>query len=188
MDAPRIGWSDFARDRYRPGKGRCYFAGSDEELLALIRQHWAERRPGFGREDQSQVLLLPLPPERFVCATVRVDESTPLHARFTRRQDDEAGYLEVRAEGTPEPARHAAVVLYSAKTLLENGGARSGDWDWEIVSVQASPVADEPMHPLTMARNMLAEAGGTPCEYGARDFAEAVWYWSARCGVREDGD
>mgnify|MGYP000104930427 CR=1 FL=1 len=67
--------------------------------------------------------------------------------------------------------------------LLENGGARSTDCDWEIVCVIASPVADEPLDPLTMARNMLAKPGGTPCGYTADAFAEAVWYWSRRARI-----
>lgn len=187
MDAPgigpRIGWSDFARGRYRPGSGHSYFTGSDEELLALVRAHWEARRPGQGRADLSQVVIVPLPPAGFVCATVVVDEDTPLVARFERRQAHEDGYIHVAAAAPGEAARHAAVVLYSAATLLENGGARSGDAEWEIVSVQASPVADEPMRPLTMARNLLGKPGGTPCEYTARQFAEAVWYWRARCGA-----
>ena len=35
-----------------------------------------------------------------------------------------------------------------------------------------------------MARHMLAKPGGTPCDYTAEQFAEAVWYWRARAGIR----
>ncbi|MBU2502315.1 DUF3228 family protein, partial [bacterium] len=78
---------------------------------------------------------------------------------------------------------HAGVVLYSREALLENGGTRSGDADWEIVCLLAGPEEDEPMDPLTMARNMLAKPGGTPCTYTAEQFAEAVWYWAARAAA-----
>ncbi len=188
MSAPSIGWSDFARERYRPGKGHSYFVGEEAALIELIREHWEGRRPGHGRESLEQVIIVPLPPVSFVCGTVKVDENSQLHAAFSRRQSGEEAYIEIGADGPREPAVHAAVVLYSAATLLENDGERSGDTDWEIVSVQASPVADEPMRPLTMSRNQLSKTGGTPCEYSAREFAEAIWYWSARCSVREDGD
>ena len=187
-DAPTIGWSDFAADRYRPGTSHSHFLGTDAELVELVRAHWVARRPGEGRDGLDQVVVVPLPPERFVCATVRVGENTPLHARFTRRRDHEDGYVEFSAEGPREPARHAAVVLYGAETLLENGGARSTDCDWEIVCVTASPTADEPMDPLTMARNMLARAGGTPCRYTAEQFAEAVWYWRDRVKIHVRDD
>ena len=39
------------------------------------------------------------------------------------------------------------------------------------------------LDPLTMARNMLEKPGGTYCAYSARDFAEAVWYWSGRASA-----
>jgi hypothetical protein len=44
------------------------------------------------------------------------------------------------------------------------------------------------MDPLTMARNMLAKPGGTPCDYTAEQFAEAVWYWSRRAAARPRED
>jgi hypothetical protein len=188
MSTPSIAWSDFARERYRPGMGHSYFEGDETALVELIAEHWGERRPGHGREDLSRVVIVPLPPTGFVCGTVKVEENTELRAAFTRRQADEDGYIEISAAGPREPARHAAAVLYSAATLLENGGSRSSEADWEIVSVQASPLADEPMRPLTMARNLLSKAGGTPCEYSVREFAEAIWYWSGRCSVHEDGN
>jgi len=181
--APTIGWSDFAAGRYRPGTSHSHFLGADDELSELVRDHWAARRPGEGRDGLNKVVVVPVPPERFVCATVQIDETTTLHAAFTRRQSHESGYAEVTAEGPREPARHAAVVLYSAATLLENGGVRSTDCAWEIVCVIAAPVPDEPMDPLTMARNMLAKPGGTPCDYTAAQFAEAVWYWRDRVKI-----
>jgi hypothetical protein len=181
--SPRIGLSRFARERHRPGMGRSTFQGAEDELIALAAARWHERRPGIGRKDTEKVVVIPVPPERFACATVLVGEDTPLEARLARRQPHEDPYIEVRAAAPAPRARYAALVLYSAATLLENGGERSGDFDWEIVSIQASIEADEPMHPLTMARNFLAKPGGTPCDYTARQFAEAIDYWSRRCGI-----
>lgn len=181
---PSMGWSEFARGRYVRGRGHAWFDGSEEELLDLVRRHWRDRRPGDGRMDLEQVVVVPVPADRFRGATVRVDETTPLSARLVRRQPHEDPYMEILADAPAEPVGHAAVVLYSAATLLENGGARSSDADWEVVCLLASPEATEPMDPLTMARNMLAKPGGTPCDYTARQFAEAVWYWSARAKIR----
>lgn len=180
---PRLGWSDFARGRHVRGGSHVWFEGSEKELLELVRAGWAARRPGAGRVDLDKVVIVPVPRDRFVSATVKVDESTRLRAEFTRRQPHEEGYVRVLADGPREPVRHAAVVLYSAATLLENGGERSGDYDWEVVCLLAGPVADEPMDPLTMARNMLEKPGGTYCAYTAEQFAEAVWYWSQRVAV-----
>ena len=183
---PSLAWSDFARNRYVPGGSHSYFEGTEAELLALVSAHWDDRRPGSGRDDRSKVVIVPVPPTGFVCGTVLVDESTDLQASFTRRQAHEEGYVTVLAAGPREPARHAAVVLYSAAALEENDGRRSSDAEWEVVCVIAAPVPDEPMDPLTMARNMLAKPGGTPCDYTAVQFAEAVWYWAARADVKAD--
>ena len=86
MTVPSIGWSDFARRRHRPGGSHVCFEGSDDEVLDLVRAHWAGRRPGVGRDDLDKVVVVPVPPERFVCATVRATEATGLHADLCRRQ------------------------------------------------------------------------------------------------------
>ena len=90
-----------------------------------------------------------------------------------------------RSPGPREKANFAGAVLYSAETLLENNGQRSGDYDWEVVCILASTVESEPMDPLTMARNMLEKPGGTFADYSALDFAEAIWYWRQRVNVSE---
>jgi len=185
-ESPRIGWSDFARERCRPGLGRSHFLGSEEELLALVAENWNRRRPGAGREDLEKVVLVPCPPECFACATVLVKRNTKLSARLENRQAGEDAHIRVTATGEPESARFADVVLYSAAALLENQGTRSGDFDWEIVAIVAAPVEDEPMNPLTMARNFLEKPGGTYCEYTAREFAEAIYYWSQRAGLEPE--
>jgi hypothetical protein len=180
MTEVSIGWSNFARRRHRPGSSHSYFDGSPAELLALVREYWTERRPGTGRTGLSEVVVVPLPPDRFVSGTVKITADTPLAAEFTRRQPHEDGYVRVTAAGPREEVRYAAAVLYSADTLLANDGERSGDWDWEVVGLIAGPRAEIPMDPLTMARNMLGKPGGTHTEYTARQFAEAVYYWSQR--------
>ena len=180
---PVLGWSEFARGRHVPGGKHTYFAGTADELLERVRAGWAQRRPGAGRPDLRQVVIVPVDPAGFVSSTVRVGPETPLHAAFERRQAHEEGYIRVTATGPREEVRHASVVLYSAATLLENDGTRSGDFDWEVVCLLAGPEPEEPMDPLTMARNMLEKPGGTYCAYTAEQFAEAVWYWAARAGV-----
>lgn len=186
--ALKLGWSDFAAVRHVPGGKHTWFEGTPEELLELVRAGWEYRRPGAGRSDLDKVVVVPVDPAGFVSSTVLVDGSTVLHAVFDRRQAHEEGFVRVTAEGPREEVRHASVVMYSADTLLENDGTRSGDFDWEVVCLIAGPAEVEPMDPLTMARNMLEKPGGTYCRYSAREFAESIWYWSARASVHVKED
>ena len=183
---PSLGWSDFARGRHVAGGRHSYFEGSESELLDLVRAAWPRRRPGAGRTDLDKVVVVPVPANRFVAGTVLVDEHSQLHATFERRQEHEDGYVSVTAAGPTEPVRHAAVVLYSAATLLENDGTRSCDADWEVVCLLAGPDAEPPLHPVTMARNFLEKPGGTFCAYSGREFAEAIYYWSCRASVHPE--
>lgn len=185
---PTLAWSDFARDRCVPGGSHTWFAGAPDELLARVRAGWAQRRPGQGRAGLDEVVVVPVDPAGFVGTTVLVAEGTPLRAELTRRRPDEEPYLRVLAAGPREPVRHAAVVLYSAATLLQDGGRRSSDADWEIVALLAGPVPDEPMDPLTMARNFLRKPGGTHAAYTAEQFAAAIWHWARRAAADPAAD
>jgi hypothetical protein len=155
-----------------------YFQGTWEELEALVTKHLAEARPGY----RDGVLLVPVPPDGFFSSTVSVTKDTPLTASFVARRPNEEPYIKVNASGgSKQPAVAVDIVLYRHDVLAE-GNEHSCDADYEIVSINARvTVEPEPMHPLTMARNMLYLPGGTKATYTAEEFAEAVHYWSSRC-------
>jgi len=177
----KIGWSEFALSRNKAPY--TFYSGPKENLIEEIIHNWSKRKPGKGRIDCEKVIVVPVDPCGFVSPFVLIENASSFNAILTQRQDGEDKFIKVTAEGPTEKINYAYVVLYSAETLLENGGKRSGDYDWEIVSLIASPIEDEPMNPLAMARNMLEKVGGTYCEYSAKEFAEAIWYWSKRCSV-----
>ena len=177
---PTLAWSDFARERYLAAGRHTWFDGDAAALIDLVRAHWPDRRPGAGRQDLDQVVVVPVPAARFHGTTVLVDERTPLHARLDRRRPAEEPYIDITANAAPEPVAHAAVVLYSAAALEQNDGRRSSDADWEVVCLLAAAVPEEPMDPVTMARNFLRQPGGTFAPYTAQQFAEAIDYWSRR--------
>lgn len=177
---PSVAWSEFARGRHVPGGKHTWFEGTEDDLLALVRASWPERTPGAGRSGLDEVVVVPVPAAGFHGTTVEVATGTVLHARLDRRQPGEEPFIRVTAEGEPAPPRWAGVVLYHASVLTENGGARSSDADWEVVCLLAGDRPDEPMDPVTMARNFLEKPGGTFAPYSAHDFAEAIWFWSRR--------
>ena len=155
-------------------------------FFALIEENWDKRVIGRGADSVDDVCLVPLPPEKFVCTTILVEDAEEVYARITKRQPNEHLFIKTEADGPTVTCQHAKVVLYAAHELLKNGGERSCDADWEIVCVLASDTDDEPMHPLAMARNQLEMPGGTPRKYSSEEWANAVWYWSQRCKRKAD--
>ena len=181
----KIGMSNFARNRHQKGNGNSYFAGTEEELIALVNTYWTSRSPGYGRTDLTKVVVVPVCVFKFVSETATIKDEMTLKASVERRQPHEDPSIKVLAlNAKPDPVNFAKVVCYSADTLLENNGERSGDFDWEIVALIVSSVEDEPMHPLTMSRNYLQQPGGTFADYTAKQFAEAIWYWSQKVKVK----
>jgi len=179
---PRIGWSDFALRRNRATDQASRFRGKPEKLLALVRRHWAARIPGAGRSNLSQVVVVPIRQRGlsrlFSSAWIPIEKARRFDVDLRRRQPHEDPYLHITARGRALPVRRASVVLYSRATLLEDGGSVSGDYDWEIVAILAGPWENEPMMPLTMARNYLRKAGGTYAPYSARQLAESIYHWA----------
>lgn len=190
----KIAWSNFAIVRHKPGTGHCYSILSNDEVIKLAENNFHKAVPGHGETTLNRKIVIPIPAESFVCSSALLKEKMHVLAKVQRRQAGEdlhvSNYitpLMANAMGiTPESANFAKVVLYSAEALLENGGERTTNADWEIVCIIASPVENEPMHPLTMARNQLEMPGGTKSEYSAQEYAEAIYYWSKRVKIVDE--
>lgn len=179
---PEIGVTDFAR-RQTPESHHNHFAGSWEELVELVNQAWETRKisphnPG--------VSLVPMPPEvlrRFYTSLVQITPETPLKVTFAPRAAGEAPFVQISAPGYPKtPAKRAEIIVYSHEILAQDGDApEPRQANHYIVSINAyASEADEPMHPMTMARNFLGLKGGTQPQvpYTAEEFAQAIIYWS----------
>lgn len=186
MNVPSIGWSDFAIKFCHKDSGKTYTTLSQEEVIERIKQYWWDRKPGDGEKGLDRKVLVPVKPDGFFCPPrVELVEGLPVQAQVTCRQKGEDLYVETFV--TPEdvarlglncevPAKVCDVVLYSAEALLENGGTRTTDCEWEIVCLLArSNHEPESMSPLTMARNFLAMPGGTKSVYTAEQFARAIY-------------
>lgn len=179
-NAPSIGWTEFSYQRQQPRLGR--FDGQPEELLDLIHANWKDRRPGTGRDTLDEVVRVPMPPERFRSATATLKPTSQLRAVVERRRPHEDPFIKITTTETPDPARFAEVVLYSARLLVGDVEPQFAS-EWGITAVLAGADAAEPMHPITMARNFLRKPGGTFAPYTADEFIRAADYWSrhAQC-------
>ncbi len=178
-----IALTEFARARHFNANGKTWFRGSEAELLALVQGAWATRQPGFGRSDLNDVVVVAIPTGNVVGHSVTIRDGEQLTAQVTRRRPFEDPYVSVTANRAPDPVVRAEVVLYSGD-MIRQDGERDFNADWGVVSLNGSAIVDEPMHPLTMARNMLGKPGGSKAEYTAEQFAEAVYYWSQKAAVK----
>ena len=174
-DTPSIGWTEFSYVRQIPKLGR--FNGHPEELLELIRANWSSRRPGTGRADLTEVVRVPMPPERFRSATATLRPTSVLRAVVDRRRPHEDPYIKLTTTEPPDPATFAEVVLYR-DTLLTGDVEPQFASEWGITAILVSSTDDEPMHPITMARNFLRKPGGTYAPYTEAEFAKSTDYWS----------
>lgn len=179
-----VGISDFVK-RQTALSTFAHFNGSWEKLAALATKHFTRKNPGF----RPGVLLVEVPALGFWTSIVRLNQNSRLESKWAPRTDGEGGFIQTVVKNWDEhsslpqikaQANHVVLVLYSAEALSENGGTRSTDCEWEIVSINASPVegGKEPMTPMAMARNFLELPGGTKTEYTAQQFAEAIVFWN----------
>lgn len=175
----KIGWSKFALEQNKENKK---FKGKPKKLIELVEKHWACREPGQGRKDKTQVVVVPILEwdlhKLFSSPWAHINDAKYILGKVVKRQPNEDAFIDIRGTGKPLKVQFVKVVLYSRATLLENDGEVSGNFDWEIVAILTGPWENEPMTPLTMARNFLKKTGGTFAPYTAKQFAESIYFWS----------
>lgn len=169
---PSIAINDFVK-RQTKNSRFSYFDGTWDELIKLVEDNFNNKIQGY----RDGVMLIPVPSNRFYTSMCKIDKDSILESKFeARREGEEPIKRTVVKNGKKTPANFVKIVLYRHDVLLENN-ENSTDADWEIISINASLVENEPMHPMTMARNMLNKEGGTKAEYTGQQFAESLWFW-----------
>lgn len=159
-----------------------YFDGTWDELIKLVKSNFINHKKGY----RDGVILISLQPENFYSSICKIERDSIFETKFEpRREGEEPIKRTIIKNGKKVPAKFVDIVLYRHDVLLENE-ENSTDANWEIISINASVIENEPMHPMTMARNMLNKEGGTKAEYTGQQFAEALWFWKDYC--RCEGD
>lgn len=154
-----------------------YFDGTWDELKIIVQNNFHNKKQGY----REGVILIPVPCDRFYSSMCKIENDSIFETKFEARRDDEEPVkTTVIKNGEKAPAKFVNIVLYRHDVLLENN-ENSTEADWEIISINASLVENEPMHPMTMARNMLNKEGGTKATYSGQEFAEALWFWKDYC-------
>jgi len=174
---PQSPYSHFVGEAAWPGVRTDKPWEGEDEFLALVEEHFPNAREGY----RTGVLLVTVPADQFRAGIIPVTPQTKLHAVCSARQEGEQPTISFRAEGKKVQAKSCTIVLYSHDTLGEDA---STDADWEVVSINASSLEEEePMSPVTMARNFLGLEGGTQTSYTAEEFAKAVMFHATHAQV-----
>jgi hypothetical protein len=174
MNMVSIRCSEFVKRQTKDSRF-AYWEWTWEELEALVLKHFSEQQPGY----RDGVVLIPVPPEGFYSSIIRVHAGDELSSTCEARQDGEGPAIVTTVlNQSKTPARKVDIVLYRSDVLDEDH-SRSTDADWEIISINASPIEqDVPMHPLTMAHNELHLEGGTKAEYSKEQYLNSIIFWS----------
>lgn len=171
-----IGTNAFVK-RQTPESRFTHFIGTWEDLEVLTEVYFDQAVPGY----RDGVLKVPVKVWRddFLMPGPYI-EGKKYEAIFEPRAEGEEPVMNIINNDPKIPCKFVDVILYRADVLAEDGD-RSTDSDWEIVSINGKQEdKEEPIPPVTMARNHLHKKGGTQANYTADEFAESIWYYKSR--------
>lgn len=161
------------------------WSGTWSQLEDLTMKHFSNSSPGTG-SNNGDVLLIRVPSQGFFTNIVKLDESNK-HLVETIWEARVSGEAEVPARvifvDKYVPASCVDIVIYRAD-LLDKDKDRSSEAEWEIVSINAQPEENVPMHPETMKRNARRQTGGTYREYTSQQWRTSEDYWDNHVQLR----
>ena len=152
-----------------------HFEGSWDEVCSLVEANLHRAKQGY----REHVMLVPVPATGFKSGVVQLTEGCEMVATFTARRAGEEPRKTVAAKGgVKSDAAFVEVVCYHSSIL--DGDAKGEDC-WEIISVNASAVENEPIPTETLLYNHFMGSGGTATGYTPEEFIAALhrsWsYW-----------
>ncbi len=170
-----IGTSNFVK-RQTPESRFTHYKGTWGELEDLTLKHFAQNKPS---PSKIGVTLVPVPADGFFMKGPFTVDSQ-LEAKFAPRAEGEDPVLQIINHDEKIPCNFVDIVLYRHDVLAEDDD-RSTDAEWEIVSINGKQSNEEqPIPPVTMARNFLHKKGGTQVNYTAKEFAESIWHYKGK--------
>ena len=174
--------------RQTPDSHHSHFDGTWDELATLVKAYWSA---GVTSPNNPGVQLVPMPPElvnRFFCNITPMTEEIPLQVSWQSRMPHEAPFFQITSpvddiQSAKFPAKKVDIICYRHDILAADNDIPSDclNADYYLININAyANDAPEPMHPTTMARNLLGLPGGTvpPVPYTPKEFAESIMYWN----------
>lgn len=155
---PEFAISDFVR-RQTPESRFSHFEGTDICLLRRVAYNFRDAVSGY----RDGVLVVPISNmDGFFSGVCTLKSGDKLAGSFIPRRDGEDPRKNTSVVGGKKmPAKHVDVILYHRDTLLEQEDHVSLA-EWEIVSINCSPVEGEiPINPMTLLHNHFGSTGGT---------------------------
>lgn len=172
-----IGISSFVR-RQTPQSQYSHFEGSDDELLQIVQKDFTKANQGY----REGVLVVPVAVDKFFTGICLLKEGDKLAGEFKpRHPGEEPRKSTYKVGGQKMPAKKVDIILYHKDVLAEDNG-RSCDTDWEIISINASPIEGEiPIQATALIYNHFHLDGGTKTNMSDEDFVKqlkiSVEFW-----------
>ena len=167
--------------RQTPNSGYSYRSGLGwdcdwDDVLDDIMSNFDKAYTG----SISGVLYVPLDPEKYRTAVRVLEDGAELYGRFKVREGQE-GKEEPRKSFRTciqggDDAKVAYAVLYSSAKLEEqHRQLEPVEGNWELISINASPVEGEmPIHPETLMHNHFGSSGGSATGMSDEEFLKQL--------------
>lgn len=163
--------SDFVR-RQTPSSRFSHFEGTDQRLLRRVAYNFRDAVPGY----RDGVLVVPISNvEGFFAGVCVLKSGDRLAGNFIPRRDGEEPRKNTCVVGGKKaPAKKVDIILYRKDVLCEDPEHVSLA-DWEIVSINCSPVEGEiPIEPNVLLHNHFGSTGGTATNLSDSELVEML--------------
>lgn len=155
--------------------------------IELMIERGQDIEPGY----RDGVILVHMNPQYFFSGVVQLKEGDRLTGEFKARRPGETPRKSIGVVGAEKmPAKAAFVVLYASTVLAENGDNElpAEDGNWEIISVNASPVEGKmPIEPMVLLHNHFGSDGGTDTNLSDSELVamlrESFLFWKDKAMV-----
>lgn len=169
MSLPPIALSTFVL-RQIPESKFSHYDGLLSDVVGMVRESMDKSDPEPGYRDGVKLVTL-LNPKGFYSGIATLQDGDRLVGAYAPRRAGETPRQSISVVGRQKlPAKKVVVVLYRADVLGEDPTHQTLG-EWEIISINASPVDGEmPIDPMTLMHNHFGSSGGTATNLSDSEF------------------